>query len=249
MRFHIVIFITLTTSSQDTREIKLGIEGLDERVGSLQMTNDQQERETKISWLSPLDFRAQHQDFIQRREPGTGLRFLEDEKFKTWQAGKHGRLFCPGIPGAGKTIMAATVVDRLQRTFVDGTSSNNVGIIYLYCNYRRKLEQSSLNLLGSLAQQLAHQRPGVSEELEGLYKRHIDKKSRPGLEEIAKLIQVEIGRFDRVFIILDALDECINSHDTLRMLASTQRKNTSKASVESDSTMRQIMLRYLALPI
>lgn len=201
--------------------MKLGIEGLDRRVEDLQSRNDQQERETIISWLSTLDFRAQHQDFIRRKEPGTGLRFLGDDKFTTWQAGKHGQLFCPGIPGAGKTIMAAAVVDHLQDTFGEYSKGTNIGIIYLYCNYRRQLEQSALDLLGSLARQLAYQQPGISEELQELYHRHVDKKSRPSLEEITKLIQTEIGRFGRVFIVLDALDECINSHDTRRILAST----------------------------
>jgi hypothetical protein len=202
-------------------------------VVNLQISNSQQERETVISWLSPLDFRAQHQDFIQRREPGTGKRFLGDEKFKNWLGAKRGQLFCPGIPGAGKTIMAAAVVDHLENIVGECSVNNNIGIIYLYCNFRRRLEQTALNLLGSLARQLAYQRPGISEELQELYQRHINKKSRPSLDEIIKFIQTEIGRFTRIFIVLDALDECINSHDTRRILASKLQDIT----IETDANL------------
>ena len=110
--------------------------------------------------------------------------------------------------------MAAAVVDHLENIVGECSVDNNIGIIYLYCNFRRQLEQTALNLLGSLARQLAYQRPGISEELQKLYQHHINKKSRPSLDEINKFIQTEIGRFTRVFIVLDALDECINSHDT-----------------------------------
>jgi Cdc6-like AAA superfamily ATPase len=205
----------------------------------MQIKNANQERETIIGWLSPLDFRPQHQDFIQRREPGTGQRFLNSEHFKKWSTGKHCNLFCPGIPGAGKTIMAATVVDHLETTS-EISVDNDIGIIYLYCNYRRQLEQTAPNLLGSLASQLARQRPGLSEELQALYKRHVDKKSRPNIDDLLQLIQVEIGRFSQVFIVLDALDECVNAHDTRKTLASNLRDITQKVPANLLVTSRFI---------
>ena len=132
--------------------------------------------------------------------------------------------------------MASTIVDHLKRAF----EGDDVAVIYLYCNYRRKLEQTALNLLGSLTQQLSRQRSGVSEELQTLYKRHVDKKSRPNLDEIQEILQFEVGRFSKVFVVLDALDECINSHDTRDVLTSSLRGLISKTQVNLLVTSRFI---------
>lgn len=197
-----------------SHEIKNSLKGLDERVESLQIGNTKLERETIIRWLSPLDFSAQHQDLISRRQPGTGQKFLNSEIFQKWLKTEHGQLFCPGIPGAGKTIMASTVVDHLQKEF----ENQDMGILYLYCNYRRKLEQTVLNLLGSLIQQMAQQRAGISPELEALYEKHVDRKSKPDLDEMVAILRSEAARFSKVFIVVDALDECTNSHGSQDIL-------------------------------
>lgn len=103
--------------SQATQELKTGVSQINNRMATLQLSNSKQEQETMINWISPLDFRPQHHDFIQRKEHGTGKRFLEAAPFQYWLTRSHQELFCPGIPGAGKTIMAATVVNHLEKMF------------------------------------------------------------------------------------------------------------------------------------
>jgi hypothetical protein len=44
-------------------------------------------------------------------------------------------LFCPGIPGGGKTILTSVVIDNLQRKF--RKRKDVASIAYLYCNFRR----------------------------------------------------------------------------------------------------------------
>jgi hypothetical protein len=66
-----------------------------------------------MRWYCPVDYHVQHQDFMDRHQTGTGKWFLQDSKFQGWIQSNSATLFCPGIPGAGKTIMAALVVDHL----------------------------------------------------------------------------------------------------------------------------------------
>jgi hypothetical protein len=132
--------------------------------------------------------------------------------------------------------MASTVVDHLQKEF----EHQDVGIVYLYCNYRRKLEQTLLSLLGGVAQQMAQQRPGISAELEALYHKHIDKKSKPDLDEILAIIHSEAVRFSKVFVVVDALDECINSHDSRDILATSLRDLSLNANLNVLMTSRFI---------
>ena len=103
-----------------------------------------------MDWLSPDDFPAQHADLIARRQADTGLSFLDSSEFTEWIHGASQMLFCPGIPGAGKTMMAAIVVDHLLNT----VQTADVGVAYLYCNYRRQAEHTNPNLLAAVLKQL-----------------------------------------------------------------------------------------------
>jgi hypothetical protein len=42
---------------------------------------------------------------------------LKPPQFIEWLEGKKKTLFCPGIPGAGKTMIASIVVDHLRTSF------------------------------------------------------------------------------------------------------------------------------------
>jgi hypothetical protein len=59
-------------------------------------------------------------------------------------------LFCPGIPGAGKTILVSIAIDYLQRRLRDC----DVGIAYLYHNFRRVDDQTVEQLIANLLNQL-----------------------------------------------------------------------------------------------
>lgn len=47
-----------------------------------------------------------------------------------------------------------------------------------------------------------------------LYRQHSKKQTRPTLDELSKLLQLEVFRFSKVFIVIDALDECPENRGT-----------------------------------
>lgn len=156
-----------------------------------------------LNWLTPIDYASQHNDFIGRRQKGTGREFLDSTEFNTWLETGGQTLFCPGIPGAGKTILTSIVVDDLTNRFGDEES---IGIAYIYCNFRQHDTQQAEDLLASLLKQLARSSRFI--ELKSLYNKHEVKKTRPPLDEISKTLQSVAATYSRVFIIVDALDEC-----------------------------------------
>jgi hypothetical protein len=91
-----------------------------------------QKRKEILGWLSPANFYSQQSDFIKRQQEGTGKWLLESNKFQEWQHGKKQTLFCPGIPGAGKTITTSIVVDYLLKSY---RNDQTTGIAFLYCNF------------------------------------------------------------------------------------------------------------------
>jgi len=166
---------------------------------------DDQERQAILDWLTPIDYSTQQNDFIGRRQEGTGQWLLNSNEFRRWLNQSKQTLFCPGIPGAGKTMITSIVVDHLWTEFQNDA---NIGIAYLYCNYRQQQEQKAEDLMSSLLKQLAQEQLSVPEAVKDLYEHHRIKRTRPSFDEIVKTLHFTIGSYSRVFIIIDALDEC-----------------------------------------
>lgn len=114
---------------------------------SLRQT-DSDHREV-LDWLSPLNFWIKQIDVFEKRHPETGTWLLQNDVFTEWLLGTGKTLWCPGIPGAGKTVLASVIIDYLEKNF----ASDNVGIAFVYCNYNDQ-NQKVVNLIASLLQQL-----------------------------------------------------------------------------------------------
>jgi hypothetical protein len=126
-------------------------------------------------------------------------------EYQVWLKINNQTLFCPGIPGAGKTILTSIVVADLYERF---RGDSTIGIAYIFCNFRRQDEQKADSLLASLLRQLSQERPPLVDSVKTLYDYHKDKRTRPSLDEILGVLQSVAATYSRVFIIVDALDEC-----------------------------------------
>lgn len=158
-----------------------------------------------LDWLTPVDYGAQQSDYIGRRQPGTGDWLLESDEFLTWLDTAKSTLFCPGIPGAGKTILTSAVVDFLVSKFIN---DQEIGIAYIYCNFRRQHEQSIGGLLMSVLKQLAQCRVCLPDCIKALYDHHESRRTRPPIDKILQSLQLVVKSYSRIFILVDALDEC-----------------------------------------
>jgi hypothetical protein len=163
-----------------------------------------EEDQTILDWLTPIDYTPQQHDFINRRQAGTGQWLLDSVEFQAWLYADTPTLFCPGIPGAGKTILTSIVVKDLHTRF---QADGSIGIAYLYCNFKRSHEQKLDDLLSSLLKQLAG-RLSIPNVVRSLYDEQKCQKKRPSTDEISKALRSVITSFSKVFIIIDALDEC-----------------------------------------
>jgi hypothetical protein len=198
----IVYKAQLNLRSQITLFTKEGVDRLHERQDRREHREEQQ---AILNWLTPIDYAKQQSDFISRRQEGTGQWLLDSNQFQNWVIQGNQTLFCPGIPGAGKTMSAAIVIDKLYTMFQNDAS---IGIAYVYCNFRRQHDQKPVDLLSSLLKQLIQERSLMPEKVNSLYQRHKDKRTRPSLDEILQTLHSAVADYSRIFIIIDALDEC-----------------------------------------
>lgn len=214
----------LTLLRQSSTEMKEYIDQLHKRQED---GESRQEHWAIVDWLTPINYAPQQSDFIARRQEGTGQWLLDSNEFQVWLKQSEQTMFCPGMPGAGKTIIASIVVDYVYTTFQNDAS---IGIAYLYCNFRRHQEQKDVYLLANLLKQLVQEQPSMPEKVKSLYNCHKDKRTYPSVSEISKVLQSVAANYSRCFIIVDALDECQVSDGSRRRLLSelfNLRDNTS----------------------
>ncbi|KAH8125152.1 ankyrin repeat protein [Trichoderma asperelloides] len=183
-----------------------------------------------LKWLSPVKYGLQQSDFFHRRQPGTGQWLLDSVEFQGWLKASQQTLFCQGIPGAGKTILTSIVVNDLYEKF---GQDSTVGIAFIYCNFQRTSDQQVNSLLMSLLRQLSERRPSLPSIIQDLYNSNASKHTRPSLEEIRGALQSVAQTYSRIFLIIDALDECQASGNNRKKFLTEifTLRDTTKANV------------------
>ncbi|KAJ7147915.1 hypothetical protein C8R43DRAFT_889394, partial [Mycena crocata] len=160
-------------------------------------------RDTIIEWWSPINFSTRQEDIFNARESGTGEWFLQSNPFMAWILGLGTRLWCPGMPGAGKTVMSSIVVHHLRETL---KLPQDIGVAVIYLNHKEIELQSPSNLLASLWRQLVVGQ-SISTEVRQLYKKHREPHTRPSLGDFHRVLCSVIADYSKTFLVVDALDE------------------------------------------
>ena len=83
---------------------------------------------------------------------------------------------------------------------------DDVGIVGVFCNYNEP--EKTVNLIGSLLQQIALRQSNISDDIRRLYKTHVTKRTRPFIFEYSTLLKAECRPLSTLFVVVDALDEC-----------------------------------------
>lgn len=84
---------------------------------------------------------------------------------------------------------------------------NEVGVTMIYLKYTDH-QQTLENILGSFLAQLAQDHEPLPTFLRELHKRHRAYGSSPSLHELSTVLSEFSRMYQRVYVILDALDEC-----------------------------------------
>ncbi|KLJ06231.1 hypothetical protein EMPG_10341 [Blastomyces silverae] len=201
----------------------------------------QQSRETRqiLKWLAESENGAELSDYLSRRQDGTGDWIFNRNELKRWiESDGKCTLFCPGLPGAGKSIMASIIVDELYRRF---HKDDNVGIAFWFFDLRRHDEEKiPERVLASLLKQLLSTQPSLPQAVEELYHMHKGRGTRPSPKELSSALESVLGRYSRVFIVVDALDECPTFNGSLNTVLNTIFKLQGQYPVKFLATSRFI---------
>ena len=196
------------------QKIGKGVSDISAGVTTLNLRQQEEECHKIEDWLSPIDFRSRQQEILKGAQAGTRQWLFDSEQFQNWMNVDRGTLWCPGIPGAGKTVTSSLIINHLQSKY----KTSDVAVLCLLCNYRDRAGQSAEIFMANLLKQVIQQKKAFSPELKDLYIER--EKGRPIFDKLARLFSHEMNYFSKVFVVIDALDETTEHEDVRRLILS-----------------------------
>ncbi|KAJ6520678.1 hypothetical protein DFH09DRAFT_939667, partial [Mycena vulgaris] len=161
-----------------------------------------EKRQAIFDWISPLEFLQRQVDVFSTLQSGTGEWLLADTQFQDWESGPGKILWCPGMSGAGKTVLVSLVFNHLEAQ----AQHNETGLACIYLNHKETETQTLANLLGALWKQLMLEKP-IPLAVDTLYDYHYKRKTQPHLNDFRKALDFAIAQYHKVYLVIDALDE------------------------------------------
>jgi hypothetical protein len=169
-------------------------------------------------WLSPPDCSTNANLARERRHPGTGTWLLNSPAFQEWKLGTRQHLWLYGLAGCGKTILSTTILDHLLQIDTHTT-------LAFFFDFSDPGKQKLENLLRSLAVQLYHKGNEAARRLDSLFASHDDGRRQPDTGALSACINTMIQITGKVFVIIDALDECTTREELLHWIRGLASSN------------------------
>ncbi|KAL7939595.1 hypothetical protein V8C35DRAFT_287105 [Trichoderma chlorosporum] len=226
------------------RLANLKLDKLGDKLSSSEAKSQDADTQKIIQWISPLSFRARHVNVLDSVQPGTGMWLLKHTTFLDWIKSKAGILWCPGIPGAGKTSLASLIINHLEQE----PPQANTFCSYIYCDYNQRGIQTHVTLLSSILQQILQNSSSnvLPSEVATLYSQHQRYNTRPTLAQITEILGKLVSTFDSFHVVVDALDECAESEEDALRFTSTVSSLGSSVKILCTSRSSSIFDAYFS---
>ncbi|KAH7201284.1 hypothetical protein DER44DRAFT_670403 [Fusarium oxysporum] len=193
------------------------ITGNETKHAVMSMASDHRFAKIK-QWLSPSDYSTNANLARERRHPGTGTWLLNSPVFQEWKLGSRQHLWLYGLAGCGKTILSTTILDHLVQI-------NTHTTLAFFFDFNDTRKQKLEDLLRSLAIQLYHTGNEAARRLDSLFASHDDGRRQPNTDALSACINTMIQITGKVFVIIDALDECTTREELLHWLRGLASSN------------------------
>ncbi|KAF8858160.1 hypothetical protein BDZ45DRAFT_802669 [Acephala macrosclerotiorum] len=243
-------------SSKTMATIAGDMSALNRAIESAQ--SDQRRREL-LKWLSVIDPSENYRNALGKREVDTTGYWLtrNHEGYGGWKEAPNSFLWLHGKAGSGKSVLCSSIIKGLENSY---DLDPKVAIAYFYFSFNDKKKQNTDELLCSLIRQLWCKRPDKPPIVQNLDQ--CEKKNhRPDLETLKQTLAAMICGFSRVYIIIDALDECPNEDGLrerlLKTLCGLHKANhsnfhllcTSRSESDIEVALRPLMSSQAAIGI
>ncbi|EAU81222.2 ankyrin repeat domain-containing protein 50 [Coprinopsis cinerea okayama7 len=171
--------------------------------------NSTEDRDSLISDITTYfdlksNSRAIHIDVRKKRIPATGNWFVNSKEYQEWKATKGAVLCATGIPGAGKTVLMSRVVDDLLP--LEESVDHKICVLYIYNRYNEALSIGDI-LKWFILQILQRHSRDLVDFVKPLYRRGRLERTSPSDEDLMNMLLRLEGHFDRIYYVVDGVDE------------------------------------------
>ncbi|KXJ85775.1 hypothetical protein Micbo1qcDRAFT_99108, partial [Microdochium bolleyi] len=184
----------------DTREVKDGLANVN---ALLEVMRADQVSEKVRKWLNAPDASVNYNLACKKRLVGTGTWLIDGEVFRRWLAEPGTVLWLHGFAGCGKSILSSTII---QHTIAHCSPTPGLGVAFFYFTYDDTSKQNASSMLRTLTLQLASQAKGGNDIMSAFHSRC--GNANPSDDQLFECFLDIVGEFSRVYVVLDALDEC-----------------------------------------
>ncbi|KAE8153045.1 ankyrin repeat-containing domain protein [Aspergillus avenaceus] len=188
-----------------TKDTKVRVEGLesDSRLDRV------------IRCLSPPNYSTNFYEALKKRHKGTGTWFIGDEPFKRWKLGQGRYLWLHGIPGCGKTVLSATIIEHLKQQ----PDAPHV-LLFFFFDFtdteKQSLESLVCSLIAQLYTQCEQSRAYMDSQVPFFETGHRQLRGDALFSTFLEMVKC----LKKVQIVIDALDECETREHLLSWLES-----------------------------
>ncbi|KAF5657649.1 hypothetical protein FHETE_10324 [Fusarium heterosporum] len=153
-------------------------------------------------WLQPTDYNLKSSEYhkhVASHLEGTGEWLQNSKHYQTWHDSMdNGLLWIKGIPGSGKSVVAATIIQKLIQE----------GVPVLYFFFRQIIDANHrpINLLRDWLDQILIYSPLLQSNLKD-YVEKLRPLSTVSLDELWRHLKTALASVPRIYCVADALDE------------------------------------------
>ena len=179
------------------REVQLANRDLEVRNGKLRR------RHCILAALLATDYRSMHSKLSALRHPDTNTWIYATPEYIPWYTSqKPDCLCCYGIPGSGKSVLSASIVDALVTSEKEPTAL----IIYFYCDYAEPATLDPTRLVSSLIKQCLEQLP-LDRFTDTFNCPFQEGNLVPCLPTCIQFLKLLLEDYDKVYLVLDGIDQ------------------------------------------
>ena len=137
---------------------------------------------------------------------------MNGKEYVEWKTSNPSPMWLHGIPGCGKSVLAAGIIQDLQQ--LDEQKAGEAVVIYFFFDFSDGQKQRPYMMLRSLVCQLSQYCFQTPIALEEAFSSCQEGQKELSEEQLLKLLLRLTDEFLKIYIVLDALDECAEQ-DTL----------------------------------
>jgi hypothetical protein len=185
------------------------------RLSTIRDNLETDERLKIFDWLSSVPYMSHHRSKAKALLPGSGKWLLRKPEFLEWMSTSTSSiLWLHGIPGSGKSMLVAHVIEYIQSRFSSQTGPAPLAYFYCSRNSNEPERSDPSELMRSILEQLScssEDLPIRDPVVEAYKAKKKEARGRTpeklGVEEVVETV-LELLESNPATIVIDGLDEC-----------------------------------------